>query len=371
MVKVRPFRGGGWEVDIRFRLPNGQQVRERRKASVSSKTAAVRWAQARERELLTNGLQTGRRKEVPRLETFVERFLDGHARANRLKPSTLDAHQVALRSRLVPFLGTKRLDAITNEDVQRLKQAMGELAPKTVNNVLSVLSTLLKKAVEWNLIDRMPCTVRLLKVPKPSAKFHDFADFERLVAAAAAIDSRAHLIVLLGGEAGLRAGEMMALEWRDVDLTKRQLCVERSDWRGQVTSPKGGRLRYVPLTLRLTAALRAARHLRGPRVLTLDHGKPLELKDVQRFVRLAARRAGLKRDGVHVLRHTFCSHLAMKGAPARAIQQLAGHANLATTQGYMHLSPAAIENAIRLLDQALPESRRGETVETASGATSK
>jgi hypothetical protein len=46
---------------------------------------------------------------------------------------------------------------------------------------------------------------------------------------------------------------------------------------------------------------------------------------------------------MHRLRHTFCSHLAMRGAPARAIQELAGHQGLTTTQRYMHLSPAAIE----------------------------
>ena len=56
------------------------------------------------------------------------------------------------------------------------------------------------------------------------------------------------LIVLLGGDAGLRCGEIMALEWSDVNLEKRQLCVQRSDWKGHVTSTKGGRLRYVPLT---------------------------------------------------------------------------------------------------------------------------
>jgi len=53
-----------------------------------------------------------------------------------------------------------------------------------------------------------------------------------------------------------------------------------------------------------------------------------------------------------VLRHTFCSHLAMRGAGARAIQELAGHRDLSTTQRYMHVSPAALDTAIRLLDSA-------------------
>ncbi|MFL5345758.1 MAG: tyrosine-type recombinase/integrase [Hyalangium sp.] len=55
---------------------------------------------------------------------------------------------------------------------------------------------------------------------------------------------------------------------------------------------------------------------------------------------------------LHVLRHTFCSRLAMRGAPAKAIQELAGHENLSTTQRYMHLSPAAKDAAISLLDEA-------------------
>ena len=50
---------------------------------------------------------------------------------------------------------------------------------------------------------------------------------ERLVGAASSIDATAHLIVLLGGEAGPRCGEMIALEWRDVDIGKRQICVQR------------------------------------------------------------------------------------------------------------------------------------------------
>ena len=61
--------------------------------------------------------------------------------------------------------------------------------------------------------------------------------------------------------------------------------------------------------------------------------------------------------------------LAMRGAPARAIQELAGHANLSTTQRYMHLSPAAIEGAIRLLDQPSPDRGRGDIVETVHGGS--
>jgi site-specific recombinase XerD len=66
--------------------------------------------------------------------------------------------------------------------------------------------------------------------------------------------------------------------------------------------------------------------------------------------------------GVHILRHTFCSHLAMRGAPARAIQELAGHQDLTTTQRYMHLSPASLDAAIRLLDRPLVGGR-GDIVE--------
>jgi hypothetical protein len=147
----------------------------------------------------------------------------------------------------------------------------------------------------------------------------------------------------------LRLGEIIALEWRDVDLAARRLTVQRSEWLGHVTVPKGGRSRQLPMTQHLTAALKASRHLRSDRVLCLPDGSSITRDRVIKAVRGAQRVAGIEQ-GVHILRHTFCSHLAMKGAPARAIQELAGHADLSTTQRYMHLSPAATEDAIRLLD---------------------
>jgi integrase len=91
----------------------------------------------------------------------------------------------------------------------------------------------------------MPLPI-LLTVDEATAAFHDFDEYERLVEVARSIDARTLLVVLLGGDAGMRCGEIIALEWGDVDLAKRQLCVRQSDWNGQLGTPKSGRLRYVP-----------------------------------------------------------------------------------------------------------------------------
>jgi integrase len=354
-VKLRQRRKGGWEIDVRVVSPDGtRHARTRKRSPLASRSDALRWAEGLERVMfqrLMDPAQQTPRKEAPTLRAFAPRFMDGHARANRQKPSGIAAKEMILRVHLLPALGHKRLDAIKSEDVQRLKRNLEAKSPKTVNNVLAVLSVLLKKAVEWEVIAHMPCTVKLLPVSKGSTRFYDFDEYERLVEAARVHDARTHLIVLLGGEAGLRCGEMIALEWTAVDLGNRQLCIRRSDWNGQVTTPKGGRMRHLPMTRRLAAALGDHRHLRSARVLCQDDTEPLTRQIVQTRAKRAARKAGVQHHGVHILRHTFCSHLAMRGAPARAIQELAGHMDLSMTQRYMHLSPAALDAAIRLLEQ--------------------
>lgn len=98
-------------------------------------------------------------------------------------------------------------------------------------------------------------------------------------------------------------------------------------------------------------------------MLCRDDGQPFTAKLIRDTLGRAQRRANMKDKGPHTLRHTFCSHLAMRGAPARAIQELAGHRHLTTTQRYMHLSPAALQSAISLLeisaaDAAQPVSRK-------------
>ena len=82
-VTIRPYVDGGWEVDIRISLPDGSVIRERRKAPTASKSAAQRWAEARERVLLVNG-KPDRVKEVLRppttLREFAPRFLEATRR---------------------------------------------------------------------------------------------------------------------------------------------------------------------------------------------------------------------------------------------------------------------------------------------------
>jgi Phage integrase family len=79
---------------------------------------------------------------------------------------------------------------------------------------------------------------------------------------------------------------------------------------------------------------------------------PLTRQMAQYRVLRASRRAKLPQEGVDILRYIFCSHLEMRVAPVRAIQEFPGHRDLGMTQRYMHLSPAALQSAIRLLDQA-------------------
>jgi site-specific recombinase XerD len=70
----------------------------------------------------------------------------------------------------------------------------------------------------------------------------------------------------------------------------------------------------------------------------------------QKFVKVVCRRANLRPITWHVLRHTFASHLAMKGAPLKTIQELLGHATIDMTMRYAHLSPEVKRDAVDLLD---------------------
>src|SRR5262245_3325228 len=136
-VTVRPYRRRGWEVDIRLTLPDNSEHRERRKAPVSSRSAAQRWGEDRERhwyqELTQPRPPDEEKKEVPTLETFWPRFLDGYPRANRQKPSGIAAKETIGHVHLIPVLGGNRWIQIRTEILRQMKNHPKDRAPKPVN----------------------------------------------------------------------------------------------------------------------------------------------------------------------------------------------------------------------------------------------
>jgi integrase/recombinase XerD len=144
---------------------------------------------------------------------------------------------------------------------------------------------------------------------------------------------------------GLRASEAVGLELADIDLEEGLLCA-----RG-----KGSKERIVPIGRQALAALRA--YLRSgrpqlignavqPRLLVNHRGGPLTRQGLYKIVQGHARRAGLQeRMSPHTLRHTFATHLLAGGCDLRSLQEMLGHADLATTQVYTHLSAERLKDA--------------------------
>jgi integrase/recombinase XerD len=147
---------------------------------------------------------------------------------------------------------------------------------------------------------------------------------------------------------GLRASEAVGLELADVDLEEALLCA-----RG-----KGAKERIVPIGRQAVAALRAyirsgrpvllsARAARPPSQLFLNsRGVGLTRQGLYKIVQGHARSAGLhERMSPHTLRHSFATHLLAGGCDLRSLQEMLGHADLATTQVYTHLSAERLKQA--------------------------
>ena len=348
-----------WQADIHVKLIDGRHMRERvRVPGATSPSAALKWARERERWLILHGheqKEEEREAEVPTLAAFCRRWMAEYVVANRLKPSTIYNKELLLKNYLVPALGDRPIDAITEADVQRLKARFADQRASSVNNILTCLSTILKSAIEWGVIESLP-RIRKLKKEPERFEFYEDVVYERLVEASLHVDGRSHLVVLLGGEAGLRAGEMLALRWDHCDFARGVLRVEENEWQGQRGTPKSNRTRQVVMTARLHEALLDWQRRQGddPRVLRRDDGSPPSKRVLDGWLLAAQRAAGLPKKGPHVLRHTFCSRLAARGAAPKAIQELAGHVHSSTTDRYLHLAPSALHTAIGLLDPAAP-----------------
>ena len=107
------------------------------------------------------------------------------------------------------------------------------------------------------------------------------------------IDTRTLVLVLLGGDAGLRRGEMIGLRWSDVDFRRRRITVRQSAWKDTMGVPKGGRERIVEMTGALHDALKRHQHLLSERVLCCDDGSPATPKMLRCWIAVAQLRGSL------------------------------------------------------------------------------
>src|SRR5690606_38503503 len=148
-----------------------------------------------------------------------------------------------------------------------------------------------------------------------------------------------------------RFGELQALRWDDVDLEAWRLHVRHAADHENVLHPlKRGKPRIIEIPHKAVLVLREHKHLRGEYVCCHEDGTMLRNRDCESKTTAerhdgplvkVCRKAGLRRIGWHGLRHTYASHLMMRGAKPVEVQEMLGHASMSMTMRYTHLSPSA------------------------------
>jgi integrase len=350
-----------WQVDIVFRHPDGREQRVKRRSPVQTRRGAEQYERETRQSLLDGTYCTDGNEsvEVPTLRAFSEKFLV-HSETND-KPSAVYAKRRILERYLMPVFGSKHLDEIGPFEIESLKADMlrRSLSPKTTNNALCVLSRVLSLAEEWEILKRIP-KMRWMKAPKPPFDFLSFDETERFLAAA---QPKWRTMMLVALHTGLRRGELRALQWEDVDLVSGRIVVRRNLWVKHFGTPKNGRQREIPLNETVLTALKSHRHLRGPFVFCKENGSPVTNQMCRDAIVRTCRRAGFRQIGWHTLRHTFASHLVMKGRSLKEVQELLGHATIEMTMRYAHLSPHVKKDAVKVLDGPTVEERETQSVE--------
>ncbi len=352
-----------WWVDFRF-----ERERVRKKSPVDTKRGAEEYERLLRDRLLRgeplDGSAPAGEEEAQNAGIYFDEWLDTYALTEN-KPSEYDSKKTIIRLHLGPFFGKLRLDQIDEERIARFKAAQIKkgLKAKSVNNHLTVLRKALVTAKEWKRLAAVP-VVKWLPTEPPTFDFFTREESDRLLAATPKEDLA---IVSTAVKAGLRRGELLALEWGDVDFVAGKIFVRRSVWKGKVTRPKGGRHREVEMSAKLSAALKAHRHLKGKYVFCNPDGSMMTRDEIKRVVPVACKRAGLRPLQWHALRHSFASQLTMDGVPLRVIQELLGHATIEMTMRYAHLAPSARRDAIATLDRPAESGHQMGTGEGASG----
>ncbi|NNG13310.1 MAG: tyrosine recombinase XerC [Halobacteria archaeon] len=288
---------------------------------------------------------------------WLERFLHHLQTERRLSANTLRHYRRDLEE-ILSFCQDAGIPQWKDLDTPRVRQYAAQthrrgLGGRSIQRRLSTLRSFYNYLLRERVVTRNPAYD--VRAPKSERRLPDTLnvdDITRLLSARArdALELRDLAILELMYSSGLRLGELVALDWVDVDLKERMVRV----------TGKGAKTRVVPIGTRAIAALQAWRGQQADAgetaVFTGRHGRRLGARAVQQRVRRWARHHGLPGDvHPHTLRHSFASHLLESSGDLRAVQELLGHADISTTQIYTHLD---FQHLARVYDQAHPRARR-------------
>ncbi|HSS28341.1 MAG TPA: tyrosine recombinase XerC [Usitatibacter sp.] len=293
---------------------------------------------------------------TPQASDFA-RYVAHLRTGRRLAPHTLAAY--ARDGQLLETLSQGREPAsLTAHDIRRFVAALHSqgLAPRSLARVLSAWRGFFDWLARAREIESNPCTgIRAPRSPKklPDALSPDEA--VRLVAIGddSPLGLRDRALFELAYSCGLRVSELAGLDVGAVD--------ERT---GEVrVTGKGSKTRIVPVGAPALAALavwlpaRSALVAPGEEALFVGRsGRRVSVRDVQRRIKRHAAAAGIPVDvHPHMLRHSFASHVLQSSGDLRAVQEMLGHASIASTQVYTHLD---FQHLAKVYDAAHPRARR-------------
>ena len=292
------------------------------------------------------------------LASTVARFLD-HLRVQKdYSPQTLIRYQHDL-TRLIEFArgrGITEWSALRSDAVRGFiagEHRLGQ-SPRTLQTRLSACRSLFKFLLRNGELKQDPAAgVRAPKAPRKLPQVLDVDEMQRLIEiptdGAGAVRDRAILELLYSS--GLRISELTSLRWADLDLDDASVRV----------TGKGRKTRILPVGSKALEALRALRE--QEQVASADepvfrgrNGAPITAQVVRANMKQWAKSQGVtRRVYPHLLRHSFASHMLESSGDLRAVQELLGHADIATTQIYTHLD---FQHLARVYDAAHPRARR-------------
>lgn len=258
-----------------------------------------------------------------------------------------------IRRHLRPTFGHLLLGDIGVQEVDDFVVERDHLNPKTIANHLTLLVSLLRLANELGWLAAVP----RIKKPRVQLFSRDFRylrtkdEIRRFLTAAAGEGEIVHMLYSTAVFTGLRAGELAALRWEDIDLDRRVVTVQRS-FAGPT---KSGDIRRVPLLPDELPRLLRAWRLRCPGAIVFPNAEDRMLQPsaraFQEVLHRVLDRAAFPSEAhgervrryitFHGLRHTFASHYLMDGGDIFRLQHYLGHKSQAMTQRYAHLAPEA------------------------------